>query len=110
MLRNPQLFERWGQFHFIYSLGLFDYLTPPVAKRVLKKLYDLLLPGGQLLIGNFHINNPNRYYMEYWMDWVVYYRTEEAFTDLSNDIQGAESSVFYDETGVQMFLNVRKSA
>lgn len=110
MLRNPQLFERWGQFHFIYSLGLFDYLTPPVAKRILKKLYDLLLPGGQLLIGNFHINNPNRYYMEYWMDWVVYYRTEEAFTDLSNDIQGAESSVFYDETGIQMFLNVRKSA
>jgi extracellular factor (EF) 3-hydroxypalmitic acid methyl ester biosynthesis protein len=110
MLRNQQLFERWGQFHFIYSLGLFDYLTPPVAKRVLKKLYDLLLPGGQLLIGNFHINNPNRYYMEYWMDWVVYYRTEEAFADLSNDIQGAESSVFYDETGIQMFLNVRKSA
>jgi extracellular factor (EF) 3-hydroxypalmitic acid methyl ester biosynthesis protein len=110
MLRNPQLFERWGQFHFIYSMGLFDYLTPPVAKKVLKKLYDLLLPGGQLLIGNFHANNPNRYYMEYWMDWVVYYRTEEAFADLLDDIRDAESTIFFDETGIQMFLNVRKLA
>lgn len=110
MLRSPQLSERWGRFHFIYSMGLFDYLTPPVAKIVLKRLYELLFPGGQLLIGNFHINNPTRYYMEYWMDWVVYYRTEEAFIDLLDGIQGAESSVFFDETGIQMFLNVRKSA
>jgi extracellular factor (EF) 3-hydroxypalmitic acid methyl ester biosynthesis protein len=109
MLRSPQLSERWGQFHFVYSTGLFDYLTPPVAKIVLKKLYELLLPGGQLLIGNFHINNPTRYYMEYWMDWVIYYRSEETFLDLLDGIQGAESSIFFDPTGIQMFLSVRKS-
>jgi len=110
MLRSPQLSERWGRFHFIYSMGLFDYLTPPVAKIVLKKLYELLFPGGQLLIGNFHINNPDRYYMEYWMDWVVYHRTEETFVGLLDGIQGAESSVSFDEKGIQMFLNVRKPA
>jgi len=109
MLRSPQLSERWGQFHFIYSTGLFDYLTPPVAKIVLKKLYELLLPGGQLLIGNFHINNPTRYYMEYWMDWVIYYRSEETFLDLLEGIPGAECSIFFDPTGIQMFLSVRKS-
>jgi len=44
------------------------------------------------------------------MDWVVYYRTEEAFADLLDGIHDAESSIFFDETGIQMFLNVRKSA
>ena len=110
MLRNPNLSEKWGQFNFIYSMGLFDYLTPPVARIILKKLYELLLPGGQLLIGNFHTNNPTKHYMEYWMDWVIYYRTEESFLDLVDGIGDAESSVFFDETGIQMFLNVRKPA
>ena len=42
MLVTRGLQERWGQFHFIYSMGLFDYLTAPVATAVLKKLYQLL--------------------------------------------------------------------
>jgi len=108
MLRNPNLPETWGRFNFIYSMGLFDYLTPPVARIVLKKLCELLLPGGQLLIGNFHSNNPTKNYMEYWMDWVIYYRNEESFLDLADGIEGIESSVFFDETGIQMFLTVRK--
>ncbi|MDH5681079.1 MAG: class I SAM-dependent methyltransferase, partial [Spirochaetota bacterium] len=75
LICNPNLKNMLGQFHVIYSLGLFDYLTPPTARKVIRQLYDLLLPGGSLLIGNFHINNPTIIYMEYWGDWVLYYRT-----------------------------------
>ena len=79
MLVTRALQERWGQFHFIYSMGLFDYLTAPVAAAVLKKLYQLLTPGGEMVIGNFFVENPSRYYMEYWHDWKIIYRTEEDF-------------------------------
>jgi len=108
MLVTRALRERWGQFHFIYSMGLFDYLTAPVAAAVLKKLYQLLMPGGEIAIGNFYVVNPSRYYMEYWHDWKIIYRTEDDFTRLVADLPGSEVSVHYDATRIQMLLHVRK--
>ncbi|UCF91786.1 MAG: class I SAM-dependent methyltransferase [Desulfobacterales bacterium] len=108
MLATPQLKTKLGQFHFVYSMGLFDYLTPPVASAVLGKLYQLLKPGGEMVIGNYHISNPGRHYMEYWLDWVLFYRTEEDFKHLLKDAPDAEVDVFFDDTGVQMFLRVKK--
>jgi len=109
MLVTRALQERWGQFHFIYSMGLFDYLTAPVAVAVLKKLYQLLTPGGEMAIGNFYVVNPSRFYMEYWHDWKIIYRTEGDFTRLVADLPAAEVSVEYDATRIQMLLHVRKA-
>ena len=108
MLNTPQLKSKWGQFDFIYSMGLFDYLTPPVARAILSKLYQLLEPGGKMIIGNFHKNNPSQTYMEYWLDWVLYYRTEDEFKGLVN-WPCAGRSVTYDDTGVQMFLQIENN-
>ncbi|MDJ0809746.1 MAG: class I SAM-dependent methyltransferase [Desulfobacterales bacterium] len=109
MLTTPKLEKMWGQFDYIYSMGLFDYLTPPVAKAVIEKLYKILNRGGEMVVGNFHISNASRYYMEYWLDWVLYYRTEQDFIDLLKDLQTAESRVLFEETGSQMFLHVQKT-
>jgi extracellular factor (EF) 3-hydroxypalmitic acid methyl ester biosynthesis protein len=108
MLVTRGLQERWGQFHFIYSMGLFDYLTAPVAAAVLKKLYQLLTPGGEMAIGNFFTDNPSRYFMEYWHDWKIIYRSEEEFLRIAADLPGAETQVRFDETGIQMLLHVKK--
>jgi extracellular factor (EF) 3-hydroxypalmitic acid methyl ester biosynthesis protein len=110
MLKTSQLKMKWGQFDFIYSMGLFDYLTPPVAKAVLNKLYQLLKPGGEMVIGNFHASNPSKYYMEYWLDWVLYYRDREEFRILMGDTPGAEVMVYFEDTKSQMFLQVYKKA
>jgi len=107
MLSTRRLASKWGQFHFIYSMGLFDYLTPPVARAVLWNLYQLLRPKGGMIVGNFHVSNPSRVYMEYWGDWAIYYRTEEEFGNLFKRGLGAEKSVTFDETGIQMFLQIR---
>jgi extracellular factor (EF) 3-hydroxypalmitic acid methyl ester biosynthesis protein len=108
MLFTKQLIERWGQCQLIYSMGLFDYLTPQIATAVLDKLYQLLVPGGQMVIGNFHPSNPNRPYMEYWLDWVLNYRTEEEFKELAKDLPKAEVSISAESTGIQLFLHVNK--
>jgi extracellular factor (EF) 3-hydroxypalmitic acid methyl ester biosynthesis protein len=108
MISTVQLEKKWGQFDYIYSMGLFDYLTPPAAKAVLMKLYHLLKTGGEMVIGNFHVSNPSKYYMEYWLDWVLYYRTEEEFIDLMGDISTADVRVAFEDTGSQMFLHVIK--
>ncbi len=108
MLRTPNLTEKWGRFHFIYSMGLFDYLSTPVARAVAHKLFELLIPGGELLIGNYHVSNPTRTYMEYWMDWVLLYRTESEILSLVQDFPSTASYVTYDNTGAQMFLRTVK--
>jgi extracellular factor (EF) 3-hydroxypalmitic acid methyl ester biosynthesis protein len=89
-------------------MGMFDYLTPPVAKALLQKLYDLLQPRGAIVVGNYHASNPSRYYMAYWLDWVLYYRTEAEMLELTAPLAGAKSSILFDESGSQMFLKVER--
>jgi extracellular factor (EF) 3-hydroxypalmitic acid methyl ester biosynthesis protein len=108
MLRTPRLDERFGRHHFVYSMGLFDYLTPPVARVVLERMYELLHPGGALLIGNYHVENPSRLYMEYWADWVLFLRTEATFRALADGLPGAQVAVEFDSSRCQMFLRVEK--
>ncbi len=109
MLKTADLDKRWGNFDYIYSMGLFDYLTPPVAKAVIGKLYQILNVGGEMVIGNFHISNASRYYMEYWLDWVLYYRTEQEFVDLLKNVASAETKIIFEDTGSQMFMQVTKT-
>jgi extracellular factor (EF) 3-hydroxypalmitic acid methyl ester biosynthesis protein len=97
-----------GKFDFIYSLGLFDYLGPRVAKVVFENLYHLLNLGGRIIIGNFHSSNQNKCFLDYWLDWNLYHRTEKEFLDLIKDVPSAEVSIFFEDTGNQMFLNIKK--
>lgn len=108
MIRTKNLQESWGQFNYIYSMGLFDYLTNPVAKAVIEKLYSLLQPGGKLFVGNYHYRNKSRWFMEYWHDWVLYYRTEDEFRSLLNDTDARDLSIMFDDTKSQMFLMATK--
>ena len=108
MLFSRDLKEKLGKFHFIYSLGLFDYFSAPVAKAIIEKLYQLLAPGGRMIIGNFHVSNSSRFYMEYWCDWFLFHRTEDEFVNLIRDCSAAEVSIFFEDTGSQMFLDIHK--
>ena len=76
-------------YDLIYSAGLYDYIEhfPENPERgtigLTKRLFDLLRPGGRLLIGNFLSpgvpGNPHRLHhrgmMEWYSDWNLLYRT-----------------------------------
>jgi extracellular factor (EF) 3-hydroxypalmitic acid methyl ester biosynthesis protein len=108
MIANKRFKRELGTFHFIYSMGLFDYLTQRVGNAVLKSLYQLLKPGGKIIIGNFHESNQSRCFLDYWLDWHLIHRTEAEFLDLLKDISAVETSVFFENTGNQMFLQIVK--
>lgn len=108
MLRIGDLNVLWGDFHFIYSMGLFDYLTTRVAQAVLEKLYHLLAPGGRMIIGNYHEKNPTKTYMDYWGDWVLYYRSEDDFLDIASGLTGCSKDIIFESSGCQMFLVIHK--
>jgi extracellular factor (EF) 3-hydroxypalmitic acid methyl ester biosynthesis protein len=109
MLSGHHAAESRGTFDFIYSMGMFDYLTRPVARAVLSHFYSQLKPGGTLLVGNYHPENPTRTYMEYWMDWVLCYRDEQELMDLALGLPGAECSITMEASRSQLFLEVKRT-
>jgi extracellular factor (EF) 3-hydroxypalmitic acid methyl ester biosynthesis protein len=111
MLRTHDLRRALGTYHFVYSMGLFDYLTAPVARAVLAKTYDLVEPGGTLFVGNYHSGTPTRYHMAYWADWSLVYRTEEALLALADGLEPAPAScsIEFDDSRCQMFLKIRRA-
>ncbi len=68
----------------IYSAGLFDYFTEPVAQMAASKMLASVKPGGRVIIGNFSKDNPCVPFMELVLDWHLIYRSEE---DLLENLQ-----------------------
>jgi extracellular factor (EF) 3-hydroxypalmitic acid methyl ester biosynthesis protein len=83
-------------FDFIYSAGLFDYLSATVAADLVKLLSSKLRSQGRLLVANFVPQSFGRGYMECFMDWKLIYRTEEELVDLFPLNQQDEVNSFLD--------------
>jgi extracellular factor (EF) 3-hydroxypalmitic acid methyl ester biosynthesis protein len=108
LIRSQHPAQTWGRHRLIYSMGLFDYLQHEFAARLASQLFDMLEPGGKLVVGNYHVGNPTRCYMEYWMDWPLVHRTEEEMRSLADGLPGAEASLSFEDTGCQMFLELTR--
>ncbi len=91
----------------IYSAGLFDYFTDPVAIFAAKKLYESLAKDGTLVVGNFSINNPNQLGMGLIMDWNLIYRSEQKMEELFGNI-GTGYKLEQEEQGINLFANITK--
>jgi extracellular factor (EF) 3-hydroxypalmitic acid methyl ester biosynthesis protein len=108
LLRHPEAFNFSAQ-NFIFSSGLFDYLRPDRAQAIAKALYDRLVPGGLLAIGNAIGPNTNLWPPEFVADWPILYRSR-------NDMEGmaallpdtAEVDIVIDPGEAYYFLLVRK--
>lgn len=101
---NP--IARGNEYDVVYCAGLFDYLTDSVCRRLISMYYQWLAPGGRLMVTNVHEKNPEKYFMEYLLEWNIFHRNE---TDLDRLITvGGERSIFVDATGVNVFLAITK--
>ena len=100
-----------GSYDIVYCAGLFDYLSDRICRRLLEVFYDLVAPGGLLIATNVDSSNPSRNWMEYVLEWHLVYRDKEGFTKIAPDKAPIEAiNVRADETGVNIFLEVRKPA
>ena len=79
--------KKLGKFNLIYASGLYDYLSQRVAARLTTMLFDMLLPGGKILISNFLPNIRDLGYMETFMDWRLIYRNETQINDCIAEIE-----------------------
>ena len=88
-------------FDLIYAAGLYDYLRDDAARRLTRTLFDMLNPGGSLLVANFLPGIRDRGYMESFMNWHLIYRTPGEIAALACDVarnEIARTSRFEDPT------------
>jgi len=94
-------------FDLVYSVGLFDYFTDPVAQFAANRLYLALNPGGNLIIGNFNTNNPTQFVMEALGDWYLIYRNEENLKELFSRVT-TKLHIESEKEGVNLFAVMEK--
>ncbi|MCB1210719.1 MAG: class I SAM-dependent methyltransferase [Verrucomicrobiales bacterium] len=98
-----------ASFDFVYCAGLFDYLSDRICRRLVEVFYDLVAPGGLLVVTNVEASNPSRNWMEYALDWHLVYRDAPGLLKLAPAKAAPQNCVVRaDETGVNIFLEVRK--
>jgi extracellular factor (EF) 3-hydroxypalmitic acid methyl ester biosynthesis protein len=98
-----------GQYELIYCAGLFDYLSDQVCASILETMYRWLAPGGLMIATNVEWSNPLRVGMSHLLDWHLVYRSGAQLKALHPRGAAPEDvRVYADETGVNVFLEVRK--
>jgi extracellular factor (EF) 3-hydroxypalmitic acid methyl ester biosynthesis protein len=107
--QNILLYRNTSTYQLVWSAGLFDYFTDRVFVRVLRKLLSCVEPGGELVIGNFADDNPNRAFMEGGMNWFLHHRSPEQLIDLAIEAGAAawKPVVNKEPEGINLFLHLR---
>jgi extracellular factor (EF) 3-hydroxypalmitic acid methyl ester biosynthesis protein len=98
-----------SKFDLVYCSGLYDYLSDNVCQALNNYLYNLLRPGGLLVVGNFSPDTPNQNIMEHFAEWFLIYRNSTQLAALAPE-QAAKENCFVraEPTGANIFLEVRK--
>ncbi len=100
--------ENHREFDFIYSAGLFDYLSDAVATRSGQVLYSSLAEGGTLIIGNFNSATPNAFGMLSLFDWYLILRSEADLLRLF-DLGPGTAAVESENNEINLFYTITKS-
>ncbi|MBX7158101.1 MAG: class I SAM-dependent methyltransferase [Verrucomicrobiae bacterium] len=97
-------------YDLVYCAGLFDYLSDRVCQRLVEVFYQLVRPGGLVVVTNVDIQNPQKNMMEYVLEWHLIYRNSENLQYLvPKAVDKNFWSVKADETKVNIFLELRKN-
>lgn len=94
-------------FDLIYTAGLFDYFTDPVAQIAGLKLYESLAKKGELIIGNFSTSSPGKITMDIALDWHLIYRSNEDLEKLFAHI-GDKFFIEHEKEGINLFCHILK--
>ena len=95
----------------VYSIGLIDYFNDKFVIALMNYVYDLLAPGGRIILGNFHPRNTTKALMDHVLDWKLIHRTEEDMNRLyaASRFGSPCTNIRFEEEGVNLFAECRKS-
>jgi hypothetical protein len=98
---------RYHNLHLVYAAGLYDYLAEPIATQLTSRLFEMLAPGGRLLVPNFNPSLRDIGYLEGFMDWHLIYRGDNELGRLMSEVNDADvvsRRLFHEKHGNITFL------
>jgi len=96
--------HNFGLFDIIYSAGLTDYLEDRIFLSLINRVYECLVKGGTLIIGNFGPSNQNRAFLDHILQWRLIHRSEGDLVNLfSRSRFGSHIRILTEESGVNLF-------
>jgi hypothetical protein len=101
-----------GRYDLVYAAGLFDYLSAPVAAAFARRMFDMVRPGGLMLIPNFFTGARDTGYMESFMDCHLIYRDDADMRSIAAALPKdsvARAQVFADDVNTITYLLVSKA-
>ena len=106
---RSQRFAPEESFDLVYCAGLFDYLTDKVCTRLIEYFMSRSRPNGRVLLTNVHSSNPERNWMEHFLEWYLIYRDEAGMLGVLP--QGLENvRTYMDAIGATIFVEATVSA
>ncbi len=93
----------------IYSLGLVDYLSLPLAAKFAQRMLEYVKPGGRLIIAN--VNNLSTgitWQAEHVSDWTLYFRSKAEMLAMAQGCPEAEVEIVEDGIKSVYFLILKK--
>jgi extracellular factor (EF) 3-hydroxypalmitic acid methyl ester biosynthesis protein len=100
------------KFDLIYSTGLYDYLDDRIAGKLTERIFEMLNPGGRVIVANFAPQTACQAYMDAMLDWKLIYRQVDQMLALAAPIdadQIASRRAFTDENDNIVFLDITKA-
>lgn len=106
---NAFKFRLSKQYDLIWSAGLFDYLDEKTFKMLLTRQLAFIKAGGELVVGNFSLNNPTRDYMECG-NWFLHHRSEDDLIKMASECGVPQDKIVVksESLGVNLFLHISK--
>lgn len=102
---------RLGTFDLAYTTSLLDYLQESAGRRLTLAMFEMLRPGGRLVLANFLPGILDVGYMESYMGWTLIYRTRQDMIALAAHIPQADLRdirIFAEENQNIIFLELTK--
>jgi extracellular factor (EF) 3-hydroxypalmitic acid methyl ester biosynthesis protein len=106
LFRGPVSAEK---FDLIYSTGLYDYLDDAIATKLTKRMFEMLNPGGRLVVANYMSDLACSAYMEAFLDWNLIYRDVRQMRALASAIpqeQIANCNAYIEPNKSVAFLDI----
>ncbi|MCC6235560.1 MAG: class I SAM-dependent methyltransferase [Verrucomicrobiales bacterium] len=96
-------------YDIVYCAGLFDYVSDRVCRRLTELFYQMLAPGGLLLVTNVNASRPFRHSMDYLLEWHLIFRNREQMMGLLPESLGPQDPVVLaDPLEVNLYLEARR--